>query len=37
MLAYAWTNLLAPSAVGPASSLKARLAGLASADTPREV
>ncbi|HEY1245094.1 MAG TPA: paraquat-inducible protein A [Hyphomicrobiaceae bacterium] len=34
MLAYAWTNFLAPSAVGPASSLKARLAGLASADTP---
>jgi paraquat-inducible protein A len=37
MLAYAWANLLAPSAVGQASSLKARLAGLASADTPRHV
>jgi paraquat-inducible protein A len=33
MLAYAWTNLIAPSAVGEASSLKARLAGLVSADT----
>ena len=31
MLAYAWINLLAPSAVAQASSLKARLAGLASA------
>jgi paraquat-inducible protein A len=29
MLAYAWINLLAPSAVAQASSLKARLAGLA--------
>ena len=31
MLAYAWINLLAPSAVAQASSLKARLAGLAAA------
>jgi paraquat-inducible protein A len=31
MLAYAWTNLIGPSAVGPASSLKSRLAELASA------
>jgi paraquat-inducible protein A len=31
MLAYAWINLLAPSAVAQASSLRARLAGLASA------
>lgn len=31
MLAYAWINLLAPSAVAQASSLKARLAGLAVA------
>lgn len=30
MLAYAWINLLAPSAVAQASSLKARLAGLAA-------
>jgi paraquat-inducible protein A len=29
MLAYAWINLLAPSAVAQASSLRARLAGLA--------
>lgn len=33
MLAYAWTNLIAPSAAGEAASLKARLAELASADT----
>jgi paraquat-inducible protein A len=32
MLAYAWTNLIAPSAVGPVSSLTSRLAGLAAAD-----
>ena len=31
MLAHAWINVLAPSAVAQASSLKARLAGLASA------
>jgi paraquat-inducible protein A len=31
MLAYAWINLLAPSAVAQASSLKTRLAGIASA------
>jgi len=31
MLAYAWINLIAPSAVAQASSLKARLAGLATA------
>jgi paraquat-inducible protein A len=30
MLAYAWINLLAPSAMAQASSLKARLAGLAA-------
>src|SRR5262245_38425001 len=30
-MAYAWINFLAPSAVAQASSLKARLAGLASA------
>ncbi|MBO0763116.1 MAG: paraquat-inducible protein A [Hyphomicrobiaceae bacterium] len=35
MLAYAWANLLAPTAVGPVSSLKARLAGVASGDKPR--
>jgi paraquat-inducible protein A len=30
MLAYAWINMLAPSAMAQASSLKARLAGLAA-------
>jgi paraquat-inducible protein A len=34
MLAYAWTNLIGPSAVTETSSLKARLAGL-TADTAR--
>jgi paraquat-inducible protein A len=34
MLAYAWTNLIGPSAIAETSSLKARLAGL-TADTAR--